>query len=861
MSELLKYSINKTHRPLVTFSRITSNQITSIMRSYGPTTFALFRIILGIYLVTHFTQLIPVATELFSNKGVIDNAKILPTYGKLPVFLMNHDDPLLVDLFIGSLILSSVLFTIGVFRRINSLWIFYGWMSLLNRNPLISNPSLGYIGWILLACSTIPKGERLGFILSEKKRKEEKTRWEMPDSIYYGMWIIIGVSYTASGLHKLQCPDWVNGTALRYVLDGHLARQNNPIVDLLLSSDFLIKTMTLGSLFIEISFLFLGTFYHTRKYYWIMIMGFHFGILFTVNFSDLTLGMIMAHLFTFDPAWFSFTRKFFDKYDKLNKTNKNNKGNHNDNGNNNGNGNNNDNGNNHVDDDHSEKTCSDSINELSRQSKQSIEKLVEKSSESESFNTLSWITYTIVIILAAILINSKNGLNQSINRITEITVNMYWGFGFLVLALMVMMVLERLFPDQELKPVRGWWLWVMIINFFQLVAVILASFTWENWLQNTSYYTSSTGFHLRDYVSPFVGGLLAYLINQWLFYHWHKARHEVYFLWILFHQFHHSASRIETITSFYKHPLEIIIDSQIMAILLYSVLGLTNESSIWLSIFSGVGEYIYHMNIKTPQIIGYFFQRPESHRIHHRHMRRRDCPNYSDFPLWDILGGTFENPSTMNDPSGFTPDREVRRFDMLFFKDVMTNVYQDVFSDFRKFKKVFIRYIWYALVIWGTLNASAFITHFDGMREIGFATVSSPLPLVFSTYNGYETFATNFSISVVYQNGTEYMTDLDVHKYNRLKGAYNKRNVYGAMFSHGPFFDKHNMIVIRDKVLEYAVCSPGQIIKDFGIDGNISSVHVDIFYRPESNKKIGSLDVICTKENQENQKNQENQEN
>ena len=31
------------------------------------------------------------------------------------------------------------------------------------------------------------------------------------------------------------------------------------------------------------------------------------------------------------------------------------------------------------------------------------------------------------------------------------------------------------------------------------------------------------------------------------------------FLWLAFHQVHHSPSRIETITSFYKHPTEIVV--------------------------------------------------------------------------------------------------------------------------------------------------------------------------------------------------------------------------------------------------------------------------------------------------------------
>jgi len=221
------------------------------------------------------------------------------------------------------------------------------------------------------------------------------------------------------------------------------------------------------------------------------------------------------------------------------------------------------------------------------------------------------LTVAVIAVVFAMANNANvDGASGGLlSRMAQITVDSSWGFVLLILALGVLMILERVFPDQQLPHVPGWWTWVLMINVFQLFAVVLATYTWEKWLQNTSYFTSVTGFHLRDHVSSAAGGLIAYLINTWLFYWWHYARHHVWILWILFHQFHHSPKRIETITSFYKHPLEIVLDSQLMAILLYSVLGLTHESSIVLSMFSGIGEYRYHMNMKTSALSGYFFQR------------------------------------------------------------------------------------------------------------------------------------------------------------------------------------------------------------------------------------------------------------
>lgn len=835
------------------------------MKWYGPTQFALFRAILGVYLTVHFAQLIPVSTEIFSNEGVIKNASSLPSYGKVPNILFSYDDPFTVTLFLSLLVLGSMMFTFGIYRRMCSLWLYYGWMCLLNRNPLISNPSVGYIGWILLACSTIPPGERMGFLLSKEEREKEakeakeksKDRFEVPDILYYGSWIIIGVSYTASGIHKLQCGSWLDGTALQYVLTSPVARQNNFILDFILSDMMYVKFMSWSSLFLEISCLFLGTFYRTRKFYWGSFIGFHFGIIATVNFVDLTFGMIIAHLFTFDASWFDFTRRLVEKYDYNDETIREFDINHTDNFNLKPMRTNIKEGVEHIVADIKESVITsvassiesithikESLHDLSHGKSHNLDKNIEKSLES-SHNMLSWVTYSLLIVIIAIMFKSKGDIYTSLNRLTELTIDMYWGFAFLIVVLGALMVLERVVPDQELKHVPGWWWWVLMINVFQLFAVVLAAFTWENWLQNTEYFSSPTRFHLKDHVTPFWGGVIAYGVHTWLFYHWHKARHEIYAFWILFHQLHHSASRIETITSFYKHPLEIIIDSQIMAILLYCILGVEKSSSIWLSIYAAIGEYVYHMNIKTPRILGYLFQRPESHRVHHRRNKRLNCPNHSDLPIWDVLGGTFENPDHMDEPTGFSPHLEIRRIDILLFKDVITGVYQDVFSDYKKFKKTCIRYVWYALVIWGMLNSSFFLVHYDGFREIGFTTASSPLPLVFSAFNGHETYSTGFNVTVTYANGTKIHAPLDADLYNKMHGSYNRRNVYGAVFTHGPFFDRDNLIKIRQNILFNAVCNPGTLVNEFEFSGDVKNMHVDVYARAEQNKHVGELDISC----------------
>jgi sterol desaturase/sphingolipid hydroxylase (fatty acid hydroxylase superfamily) len=770
------------------------------MRWIEKTQFALFRIIIGIYLTGHFLTVLPDSKELFSNQGIFKDVTQLPTYGKMPVIFFYDDSPTTVYLLFASLIIASISLTFGYYRRICSLFIYYGWVCLLNRNPFISNPSMAYVGWVLLAMTLIESGERLGFLNKDK----EKQPWQISDTIYFGAWIIFPLSYTASGIHKLQCPSWLDGTALEHVLTSLLARHNNPIVNLMLAMPpIVLESMTWLSLFAEITFLFLGAFYHLRKWYWLFMLFFHIGILTMVNFSDLTLGVIVTHLFLFDASWFECTKNWVRKYDKPDLPGK-------------------------------------KKSDPKPPRDQSVPEPDKLKAQNDKESFLVWLQGAIImsalVIGFAMYVNDHPNIYSAVSRINQLSIDALWGFGIIVAGCGFLMALERIIPDQKLPYVEGWWIWVAAINAFQLFAVVLATFTWEKWLQQTSYFTSTTGFHLRDYVCPPVAGYIAYIINQWLFYHWHKLRHEVYPLWIIFHQFHHSPQRIETVTSFYKHPAEIIADSQIMAVLVYSVLGLTPEASIWLSIYSAFGEYFYHMNIKTPQWIGYFFQRPESHRCHHRKNKRLDCPNMSDFPIWDILGRTFENPKEMNDPTGFSPEREAKRVEMLMFKDVLWPTSN---------KNLLVSVLSYLLVFWGMANSIAFLAHSNIAKDIGFATVSSPLPLVFSSFKGVETFSTEFQTKVELTNGTVFERPLDLDAYSMFKGSYPKRNVYGAVFSHGPFFDDPKMINLRQQVLHYAICKPGIMIRQVLGNINVKSLNVTVTSKTRNNTGKWYLNINC----------------
>lgn len=223
-------------------------------------------------------------------------------------------------------------------------------------------------------------------------------------------------------------------------------------------------------------------------------------------------------------------------------------------------------------------------------------------------------------------------------------------------------VLERIFPGWPLPQVKTWPLRVVAVNLVQIAVVLLAGISWEKWLSSASL------FKLENFVPPAAAGLIAYFIATFIFYWWHRWRHENDTLWRFFHQIHHSPQRLEVITSFYKHPAEMVVNSIIGSLLVYTILGLSLEGGAIYTASTAIGEFFYHTNIRTPRWIGFFFQRPEMHRIHHQHERHKN--NYGDITWWDMMFGTYENPENWLHTCGFDDDKEQRLLAMLAYKDV-----------------------------------------------------------------------------------------------------------------------------------------------------------------------------------------------
>lgn len=154
-----------------------------------------------------------------------------------------------------------------------------------------------------------------------------------------------------------------------------------------------------------------------------------------------------------------------------------------------------------------------------------------------------------------------------------------------------------------------------------------------------------------------------------------------------------------------------------------------------------------------------------------------------------------------------------------------------------------------ALLIVGLLQISGEILMQGGWRSvgqlvkgIGAATTASPAPKVFSAVQGFETYSTRFTVAWADQQAEPHALDLTPEVYSRLRGPYNRRNVYGAALAYGPVLaTTPRTQPMFQAVTRYALCGPAPMLRELGIDPGTIAGPVRIYYTPVPGTRMDGL--------------------
>jgi sterol desaturase/sphingolipid hydroxylase (fatty acid hydroxylase superfamily) len=167
------------------------------------------------------------------------------------------------------------------------------------------------------------------------------------------------------------------------------------------------------------------------------------------------------------------------------------------------------------------------------------------------------------------------------------------------------------------------------------------------------------GAALAPVHAPAVAAPLAVLLADAVFHPLHRALHHSRPLWRAVHRLHHSAQRVDVAGTAYMHPLDLALQLAALAAAVIA-LGLPPAGAAAAGYIALTAQLVAHVNVRTPQWLGRFVQRPEAHSVHHT--RGVHAYNYGTLPLWDIVLGTFRNPATFStEPAGLGEDQGENR--------------------------------------------------------------------------------------------------------------------------------------------------------------------------------------------------------
>lgn len=123
------------------------------------------------------------------------------------------------------------------------------------------------------------------------------------------------------------------------------------------------------------------------------------------------------------------------------------------------------------------------------------------------------------------------------------------------------------------------------------------------------------------------------------------------------------------------------------------------------------------------------------------------------------------------------------------------------------------------------------------LKGVAAATAVAPAPKVFSSVRGLETYSTRFAIEWTDRAGIMHSLLITPEIYGRIRGPYNRRNVFGAALAYGPVLPKS----LRDPVMRYALCDDAPLLRELGIDPDDIAGRVRIHYEPLPGTDLGGL--------------------
>lgn len=219
-----------------------------------------------------------------------------------------------------------------------------------------------------------------------------------------------------------------------------------------------------------------------------------------------------------------------------------------------------------------------------------------------------------------------------------------WGTAIVAVILVLLFLLERLFPlRQRNRPLVG----RLISNIgVTALAFAVSATVVRSTAQIIQQWASNNGIGLIHLI-PLPGipqSILAFLLMDLTFYYWHRANHSFQFLW-RFHNAHHIDPDLDVSTAFRFHVGEIFFSAGFRAVQV-ALIGVSMSTYLIYEIVFQANTLFHHSNVKLPlwleRRLNWVLVTPRMHGIHHSQVQQETNSNWSVvFPWWDRLHRTL----------------------------------------------------------------------------------------------------------------------------------------------------------------------------------------------------------------------------
>ena len=145
-------------------------------------------------------------------------------------------------------------------------------------------------------------------------------------------------------------------------------------------------------------------------------------------------------------------------------------------------------------------------------------------------------------------------------------------------------------------------------------------------------------------LSPWLHGVLSFMLLDYILYLWHRLNHHIRFLW-RFHNVHHTDRDLGVSTAFRFHFGEMIMSAFFRAVGVV-LIGAGPVSLLVYEVIFQASVAFHHSNWRLPyrleRVLCHLIVTPRMHGIHHSVVQRETNSNYSSLlTIWDRIHRTL----------------------------------------------------------------------------------------------------------------------------------------------------------------------------------------------------------------------------